>query len=782
MKLISSLVNISFLPGFLYSLILITSYFQLYVLVVIGASALLNYIILKAIYFDKKETETIIKTLYHSEKEYGTKELNKVFWMTVYTAWVSPCTVWANNFALKTKFLFVSSSVTIAVNFLSITLLYIFVHFNGLIDEVNPPFSHCFINTEFFNSSNYQFHFSENLSVITLNICEQNDECFPTIRICSDNENPTDYLDLVCFKIGYSLFILSFCSSICLQILGSYNVMNKYCGFVSCPEMFYNFFKEIAENYRNLNVEKQKEFFNFVKASIEKSQESAKMVKLFLKNSRNKQNHKVWNNLINTSHDFEDKIPKDIWSPMHKAVEEKKYGLWCLYNIIGGLEVALNGHALSTIQILSNGKDDKEKWLSSNEFVKWWITKSLRKYGYQPLHKAAQLGDTILTEIIIENGYDMEEKNYLGQTALHIAATNAHLECLKYLIDKGADLEAKDNAGRTPLHSAAEGGHFECLKYLIDSGTDLETKNSEGKTPLLIVSKEGYFECLKYLIDKGADLEANDNDERTSLLISVQKYFMYKYWIDKQAHLETEDFERQTTIHTSCKRHFECLKYLINKGANIEAPGMFLRTPLHLSAEEGHLECLKYLIDNGADLEANDYDKRTPLLLSAAQGHLECLIYLSHKGADLKAKDNKAITPLHLSAEEGHFECLKYLIDKGADLEAKDNDGRTPLHLSAYQMFHSKTFQCLTFLIDQKAEVYARDNQNNTPLHILGQYIRVSINIKQHLQFCLRAAEELIRAGAHLTAVNKEGKTPMANKFVQKLREQKPELFLEKSV
>jgi hypothetical protein len=42
---------------------------------------------------------------------------------------------------------------------------------------------------------------------------------------------------------------------------------------------------------------------------------------------------------------------------------------------------------------------------------------------------------------------------------------------------------------------------------------------------------------------------------------------------------------------------------------------------------------------------------------------------------------------------------------------------------------------------------------------------------------CSSAAEELIRAGADLTAVNNEGKTPMDNKYVQKLREQKPELF-----
>jgi hypothetical protein len=378
-----------------------------------GVSALLNYSILKAIYFNKKETDTIINRLYNNEKEYGTKEMNRVFWMTVYTGWVSPCTVWANNFALKTKFLFVSSTITIAVNFLSITLLNILVHSYGLIDEVNPPVSHCFNNTEFFNSSNY--HFSGNLSFSTLNICEQNDECFPTIRICSGNENPTDYLDLVCFKIGYSLLFLSFCSSICLQILGSYNVMNEYFGFVSCHQMFYNFFKEIAENYGNLDLKKQKELFDIVQASIKKSKENAKMVTQFVKNSRNKQSNIVWNDLTDTSLDIEEKLPDNVWSPMHEAVKDKKYGLWCFYNILGGVAGALNGHSQSAFQMLtfkiSNDDDDAQ---NLHFFVKWWLINLRQKYGEHALHKAAELGDTVLIEMIIENGYEVDFVQCLG--------------------------------------------------------------------------------------------------------------------------------------------------------------------------------------------------------------------------------------------------------------------------------------------------------------------------------------------------------------------------------
>jgi ankyrin repeat protein len=187
------------------------------------------------------------------------------------------------------------------------------------------------------------------------------------------------------------------------------------------------------------------------------------------------------------------------------------------------------------------------------------------------------------------------------------------------------------------------------------------------------------------------------------------------------------------------------------------------------------------LIDKeGADLEAKDNSGRTTLHSAAEGGHLECIKYLIDKGADIEAKDYGGGTPLHSAAEGGHLECLKYLIGKGADLEAKDSAGKTPLHSAAYSMWRLEDLECLTFLIDQKAEVNARDNQNNTPLYILGQQVGYGpfYGVDQNY---LRAAEVMIKAGADLTAVNNEGKTPMDNEFVQILREQKPELFLQKT-
>uniref|UniRef100_A0A3Q4M9V2 Uncharacterized protein n=1 Tax=Neolamprologus brichardi TaxID=32507 RepID=A0A3Q4M9V2_NEOBR len=43
---------------------------------------------------------------------------------------------------------------------------------------------------------------------------------------------------------------------------------------------------------------------------------------------------------------------------------------------------------------------------------------------------------------------------YLGQTPLHLAASEGFLDCAEILVKAGADVLAKDSLGQTPLDSA----------------------------------------------------------------------------------------------------------------------------------------------------------------------------------------------------------------------------------------------------------------------------------------------------------------------------------------
>ena len=49
---------------------------------------------------------------------------------------------------------------------------------------------------------------------------------------------------------------------------------------------------------------------------------------------------------------------------------------------------------------------------------------------------------------------DINESDYEGRTALHIAASEGHLNIVKYLVNHGSDVDIKDSRGNTALDDA----------------------------------------------------------------------------------------------------------------------------------------------------------------------------------------------------------------------------------------------------------------------------------------------------------------------------------------
>ncbi len=67
------------------------------------------------------------------------------------------------------------------------------------------------------------------------------------------------------------------------------------------------------------------------------------------------------------------------------------------------------------------------------------------------LTAAADRNWTLVKELIVEQGADLQSKDNYGRTVLHYAAWNESLDTVKWLVEKGADVNAKTNNGRTVL-------------------------------------------------------------------------------------------------------------------------------------------------------------------------------------------------------------------------------------------------------------------------------------------------------------------------------------------
>jgi len=103
--------------------------------------------------------------------------------------------------------------------------------------------------------------------------------------------------------------------------------------------------------------------------------------------------------------------------------------------------------------------------------------------------------------------------------SIHDAARDGNIEVVKQHIAAklGADVNAKDKLGRTPLHLATQGDHKEITELLIAEGADVNAKHEEGWTPLHLAALYDHKEIAELLIAKGADVNVKRRGGQTAL-------------------------------------------------------------------------------------------------------------------------------------------------------------------------------------------------------------------------------------------------------------------------
>ena len=100
------------------------------------------------------------------------------------------------------------------------------------------------------------------------------------------------------------------------------------------------------------------------------------------------------------------------------------------------------------------------------------------------MFSAAASGDLDeVKRLVLDCGVDPKIKDEEGDTPLHYAALEGHLDIVKLLLEHGADPNVKDGFGETPLHFAALEGHLDVAKLLLEHGADPNVQGVEGNAP-----------------------------------------------------------------------------------------------------------------------------------------------------------------------------------------------------------------------------------------------------------------------------------------------------------
>jgi ankyrin repeat protein len=98
------------------------------------------------------------------------------------------------------------------------------------------------------------------------------------------------------------------------------------------------------------------------------------------------------------------------------------------------------------------------------------------------------------------------------------------------------------------------------------------------------------------------------------------------------------------------------------------------------STREGKTGVVKFLLTRGANVNASDEEGRAPLACAAYAGDVEITKLLVARGAKVNTKNKDGWTALCVAANSGYAGVVKLLLDRGADAGIKVKDIYTPLN------------------------------------------------------------------------------------------------------
>jgi len=177
-------------------------------------------------------------------------------------------------------------------------------------------------------------------------------------------------------------------------------------------------------------------------------------------------------------------------------------------------------------------------------------------------------------------------------------------------LDRGADVNAADRSGDTAISKVIRADDEARTNYLYnDNATNIADAS-------LVLS------CVKYLVSKGANINMQNSFGDSALLLAVHA--------DDNAHIRA-NCSKQPFDKAHASATFECVKYLVSKGANVNAGDHVNETPLKFAIESGNTESVQFLVSHGANVNAQRSDARSPLVL--AQNHPDIVAILERAGA-----------------------------------------------------------------------------------------------------------------------------------------------------
>ncbi|NXI45151.1 IKBE inhibitor, partial [Galbula dea] len=204
----------------------------------------------------------------------------------------------------------------------------------------------------------------------------------------------------------------------------------------------------------------------------------------------------------------------------------------------------------------------------------------------------------------------LEIQNDLFQTPLHLAVYLEQPSVIQALIHKGVNPGLQDRNGNTPLHVACEQQHLQCAQQLLQDTAspegvvqthrhhqDLQLQNWQGLACLHISTLKGNIPMMSLLLESGANIDVR------------------------------EGTSGKTPLHLAVECHnCRAVQFLLHKGAYVDAQMYNGCTPLHLAVGRRDAAVAAILSHSGADTLLRNVEDETAQDLADGNDDLLALL------------------------------------------------------------------------------------------------------------------------------------------------------------